>query len=73
MQTNENTTVSVSRKTMQRIRVIAARRGLRPGVLINRILSNRAAVKAALDALDGEADKPDAEQISGVVPMSKRL
>lgn len=51
----EYTTVRITKKSMQRIRMIAARRGLQPGVLINRILSNRAAVKAALSVLD-EAD-----------------
>ncbi len=37
---------------MKRIRVIAARRGLQAGVLINRILSSRAAIEAALSVLD---------------------
>lgn len=37
---------------MKRIRIIAARRGLQAGVLINRILSSRAAIEAALFVLD---------------------
>lgn len=54
MDTSDTTTVRIKRKSMKRIRIIAARRGLQAGVLINRILASRAALTAALSVLDEE-------------------
>jgi hypothetical protein len=45
---------------MKRIRIIAARRGTSSGLLINQILSSRAAINAALFVLD-EKEKDETQ------------
>ncbi len=48
----DTTTVRIKRNLMKRVRIIAARRGVQPGILINKILSSRAAIDAALSVID---------------------
>jgi hypothetical protein len=62
---NTDTTVRIKRVTMNRIRVIAAKRGVQAGVLINQILASRAATQAALDVLDEEDHRQARKEATG--------
>lgn len=76
MDTNTTTTARINRKSMQHLRMIAAKRGTSPGVLINKILSNPKALRAALAMIDSGVKvhvRDGVDDFDGVIVDSFRV